>query len=144
MLLSSFHRSKTTILSNLKRPMLEKINTSFVSSDCCSWYFNCLCCNCRLSWSYYKGLAKSLTCCVGITSKLGSSLPDVYILLFILFIYIDVLDLFISLCSLGSIEIRRNMSAIYSIYSILVICLLILCASCIYFYVIRYLLSNCY
>ena len=38
-----------SFISSLKHLMFEKINTSFVSSDCCSWFFKCMCCNCRLS-----------------------------------------------------------------------------------------------
>ena len=36
--------------------MFEKMNTSLVSSDCCSWFVKCWCCNGRLS--YYKGLVE--------------------------------------------------------------------------------------
>ena len=39
----------SSFISSLKYLIFEKINTSFVSSDCCSWYFKCMCCNCRLS-----------------------------------------------------------------------------------------------
>ena len=38
-----------SFIYSLKRVMFEKMNTSFVSSDCCSWFFKCLCFNCRLS-----------------------------------------------------------------------------------------------
>ena len=36
-------------ISSLKHIMVEKKNTSFVSSDCWSSFFKCMCCNCRLS-----------------------------------------------------------------------------------------------
>ena len=39
----------SSFISSLKHLMFEKMNTSFVSSDCCSWFFKCMCCNCRLS-----------------------------------------------------------------------------------------------
>ena len=39
----------SSFISSLKHLMFEKMNTSFVSSDCCSWFFKCVCCNCRLS-----------------------------------------------------------------------------------------------
>ena len=39
----------SSFISSLKHLMFEKMNTSFVSSDCCSWFFKYMCCNCRLS-----------------------------------------------------------------------------------------------
>ena len=36
----------SSFISSLKRFMFEKMHTGFVSSDCCSWFFKCLCCNC--------------------------------------------------------------------------------------------------
>ena len=35
----------SSFISSLKHLM----NSSFDSSDCCSWFFKCMCCNCRLS-----------------------------------------------------------------------------------------------
>ena len=41
----------SSFISSLKHKhvMFEKMNTSFVSSDCCSWFFKCMCCNCQVS-----------------------------------------------------------------------------------------------
>ena len=39
--------SYSSFISSLKHLMFEKMNTSFVSNDCC--FFKCMCCNCRLS-----------------------------------------------------------------------------------------------
>ena len=39
----------SSFISSLKHLMFDEMNTSFVSSDCCSWFFKCMCCNCRLS-----------------------------------------------------------------------------------------------
>ena len=49
--------------------MFEKVITSFVSSDCFSWLFKCLCCNFHLSWSYYNGQVEIETSWVGTTSS---------------------------------------------------------------------------
>ena len=39
----------SSFISSLKHLMFGKMNTSFVSSDCSSCFFKCMCCNFRLS-----------------------------------------------------------------------------------------------
>ena len=40
--------SYNTFVSELKQCFLEKVDSQFMSNDCCSWHFKCLCNNCRL------------------------------------------------------------------------------------------------
>ena len=37
-----------TFISELKQCFQEKVDSQFMSNDSCSWYFKCLCNNCRL------------------------------------------------------------------------------------------------